>query len=406
MIFMFLDSFKVLYPNQKKNFLLIAVLFFNIGFFTSINGVLIAYFKDFFKLSYFISNVIPFVFFLAYLLMSQSFGVIAYKHSYGKALIIGLIFGIIGCLFFILGVYNKNFYIILLGLFFIASFATGLEVSSNPLVDCMGPVNFSSQRLTVVHFFDSVGTIIGPQFAAFIFLYSVSQQQLNYRIITFYLLLIVIFIAFVLLVDNLFCKPKRIIDKIDINYPINTTLLHCKQLTYGVIAIFVYVGCEVSIANFLIMFAIQPQTSHLSLGRAAVFLSLYWCNQMLGRFIAIFCLRKMKTRFTLAYCGILATSLLICALLLNGSISLYLITLVGLTNSIMYPYIFSIAIEDLGNLKAKASGYLHMGVVGGALIPLLQGITADHFGVIFSFWVPAALYLYVTLYASVLSVKK
>ena len=164
-------------------------------------------------------------------------------------------------------------------------------------------------------------------------------------------------------------------------------------------AIFIYVGCEVSIANFLIAFAMSSQTAGLDLKSAAIYLSLYWCGQMIGRLIAAFFLGRTNTHFPLAFCGFLAMALVSGAMLLHGPIRLYLITLVGLANSIMYPSIFSIAVENLGPLKAKASGLLHMGIVGGAIVPLLQGILADHIGVVASYWLPAMLYVFICFYA-------
>lgn len=391
------NYFKSIYPEQKTGYFLLAILFFNVGFFASINGVLVAYFKESLNLSYFIANIIPFVFFLAYFLMSAPFGLVLHKYGYRKSINTGLILGVIGCLLFIVGVYAENFLLILLALFFIASFVTSLEVAANPLVDSMGPASSSSQRLTFVHFLDSVGTIIGPQFAAFIFLFSLSRQQLNYRITFFYLLLGIVFIVFIQIINRVF-HDQAIKDNSEESIKIVSLWRH-SRLILGVIAIFIYVGCEVSIANFLISFAMLKETANLSIKVATIYLSLYWCGQMIGRLIATVFMGKIRTYFLLACCGMLAIILLSVALLLHNYISLYLVTLVGLANSIMYPSIFSLAVKNLGSLKSKGSGLLHTGVVGGAIIPLVQGIIADHTGVLASYWLPAALYSFIVFYA-------
>lgn len=389
-------------PPHKVGYSIIAALFFNVGFFASINGVLVTYFKNSFHLSYLIANVIPFVYFITYFCMSSLFGFIAYHSNYVRTMQLSLLLGIAGCSIFIGAVNSENFILILLGLFLIASFSTGVEVSANPLVDSMGAARYSSQRLTFVHLLDSVGTIIGPQFAAFIFLYSISRQQLNLRIDCFYLFLIIVLGIFIYLLHQSLhptdLRAHKNTQK-EVLVKSQTSIWYSKQLLLGFIAMFIYVGCEVSVANFLMSFAILPEIAGTTIKAASIWLSLYWAGMMVGRLLASFLMGKTNTYLPLAGCGFIATILLSTALLIEGPVSLWLVTLVGLANSIMYPAIFSIAIAHFGNLKSKASGILHMGVVGGAVIPLIQGAIADHIGVAHSYWFLAVLYIFIIYYA-------
>lgn len=391
----------MIYPSERSGYMFMSVLLFFVGFFTSINGILVTYFKNSFGVSYTIANLISMIFFLTYLLMSVPFGYFNHFSSYRKTLQISLLMGIVGCLIFVFAIQEGSYLLLLGSLFFIASLVTGIEVSANSLVDLMGDQRTSSKRLTFVHFFDSLGTVLGPQFASFIFLYSTSIDVTSDRARSLYFGLIILLITFTMIIPKQYSKRRiqhECSDNQSCEKEVSWNRLLNARLMFGIIAMFCYVGCEVSLANFLIPLATQSQIAHLAEKEAAIWISFYWGGQMIGRFLGSLFMGIIPTEKVLRICATFGSSFVLFGVFLNNNFSLYLIASAGLTNSIMYPSIFSLAIKNAGLLKSKASGWIHVGVIGGAIIPLCQGVLADLFDVRYSFILPGLLYMVIILY--------
>jgi FHS family L-fucose permease-like MFS transporter len=171
------------------------------------------------------------------------------------------------------------------------------------------------------------------------------------------------------------------------------------RLVLGAIGIFVYVGAEVSIGSFLISYLSQPEIGGMSVKAAAFYVSLYWGGAMVGRFIGSGLLQKIRTGTLLGCAALIAFLLVVSTMLSFGSVAVWTIVAIGLFNSIMFPSIFTLSIEGLGALTGKGSGVLVAAIVGGALIPELQGIVADRIGIHHAFFLPAICYLYIAYFA-------
>jgi FHS family L-fucose permease-like MFS transporter len=176
-------------------------------------------------------------------------------------------------------------------------------------------------------------------------------------------------------------------------------LLKHRHLALGAIGIFAYVGGEVSIGSFLINFLSDSQIGGISPADAAKYVSMYWGGAMVGRFIGSWALTRVAPPRILAFNGMMAALLVLTTLLSTGTVAAIPILSVGLFNSIMFPTIFTLAIRDLGVLTAQASGLLCMSIVGGAIVPLIQGIFADHFGIHRAFAIPFFCYCYIIYYS-------
>src|SRR5207245_4351454 len=170
------------------------------------------------------------------------------------------------------------------------------------------------------------------------------------------------------------------------------------NLILGAIAIFTYVGAEVSIGSFLVNFFGLPEIRDLSAKTAAGFVSFYWGGAMIGRFLGAGLLRRFNPGSLLALCAILAGALVTASMLLGGHTAMWTILAVGLFNSIMFPTIFSLGVAELGPLTGSASGVLNMAIVGGALLPVIQGVIADRVGLHHAFILPVICYLYILFY--------
>jgi FHS family L-fucose permease-like MFS transporter len=170
------------------------------------------------------------------------------------------------------------------------------------------------------------------------------------------------------------------------------------RLVFGALAIFMYVGGEVSIGSFLVNFFGEPHIAGFTEAQAANYVSLYWLGAMIGRFIGTVTLRKFAPSRILLVHATGGALLVVGAMVLSGHVAMWLILGVGLFNSIMFPTIFTIAIEGLGRHASQGSGILCTAIVGGALIPLVQGALADAIGLQHAFIIPVVCFAYIGWY--------
>jgi len=180
---------------------------------------------------------------------------------------------------------------------------------------------------------------------------------------------------------------------------VNDSIWKHPSLIFGAIAIFVYVGGEVSIGSFLVNYFTQPEIGGLTAKVAASFVTFYWGGAMVGRFIGSAILQKVSTRGLLGICAVCAASLVAISMLTSGHFAMYSIILVGFFNSIMFPSIFTLGVAELGPLTGDGSGVMIMAIVGGAIIPVAQGWIADHIGIHHAFFLPVICYLYILFFA-------
>jgi FHS family L-fucose permease-like MFS transporter len=171
------------------------------------------------------------------------------------------------------------------------------------------------------------------------------------------------------------------------------------NLLFGAIGIFAYVGAEVSIGSFLVNYFGLPEIAGFSAKTAAGFVSFFWGGSMLGRFLGAGLQQRFRPRYLLALCAIVAGTLVTASMLWSGHIAMWSILAVGFFNSIMFPTIFSLGEAELGPLSGSGSGILNMAIVGGAILPVIQGVIADHVGLHHAFVLPLICYLYVVFYA-------
>jgi FHS family L-fucose permease-like MFS transporter len=178
---------------------------------------------------------------------------------------------------------------------------------------------------------------------------------------------------------------------------LNEALQH-RHLAFGVLAIFLYVGGEVSIGSFLVNFLGEPDVGGLTESTAANYVALYWGGAMVGRFVGSALMTRISAAWLLGLHATLAVLLVAVAATTSGVLAMYAILAVGFCNSIMFPTIFSLALQGLGRLVSAGSAALCLAIVGGALVPLLQGVLADSLGLRLSFIVPACCYIYIAWY--------
>lgn len=392
--------------QSNKNYLFpltaMTTLFFLWGFITVLNDVLIPRLKGVFDLTYFEAMLVQFCFFGAYFIVSIPAGILVKQLGYKKGILTGLIVASIGCMLFYPAVVVHEYWLFLGALFVLAAGVTVLQVSANPYVAALGPEKTASSRLNLAQALNALGTTVGPYVGGILFFGTAStlaasaasaeSVKVPYLMLAAALLLIAIIFAFIKL-------PEIEAHKEENNAAIESrSLTQAPHLTMGVLAIFCYVGGEVAIGSFLVNYFGEAHIAGLEEHAAAALISYYWGGAMVGRFIGSALLQKIAPSKAIAFNAFSVIALLLITIFTQGDVALYSVLAIGLFNSIMFPTIFSVAIEKLGSLTSKGSGWLCLAIVGGALVPLLQGFIADTVNIQQSFFVPMICYVFIAWY--------
>ncbi len=384
-------------------------LFFMWGFLTALNDVLIPYLRNMFELSYTQAMLIQFCFFGAYFIISVPAGKLVSRIGYQGGIVIGLVIACCGCLLFYpaasLGIYG----IFLTALFVLAAGITILQVAANPYVSVLGNPKTSSSRLTMTQAFNSLGTTIAPVLVGPLILASIiviadgslseAEQQVRqaaavqvpYLLLGGALFILAIIFAYIKL-------PKFGKNNDTKSSNVSGSAWQHPHLVLGAVGIFVYVGAEVGIGSFIVNFLSMESIAGLEEASAAKYLGYYFGGAMVGRFIGAAVMQKVSAGKALAFNAFCAVTLILTTIFTSGFVAMWSILLVGLFNSIMFPTIFSLAIQELKQHTSQGSGILCLAIVGGAILPLLQGMLADQIGIHLAFIVPLVCYLFIAYY--------
>jgi FHS family L-fucose permease-like MFS transporter len=400
--------------SYKAALAVVTTLFFMWGFVTVLNDILVPHLKSIFDLNYTRVMLIQFAFFSAYFVFSIPSAKIIDAIGYKKTIVAGLLTMAAGALVFIPAASLPSYPVFLTALIILAAGITALQVAANPYVAVLGPPETASSRLNLAQAFNSLGTTIGPYLGGLLILnatpknietvrqmssdalqayrvHEASSVKLPYLFIALILILLATAIGMFKLpampgVERHGGAPKE-------------SLWKYRHLILGAVAIFVYVGAEVSIGSFLVNYFSQPDIGNVSENVAARYVSFYWGSAMIGRFIGSAVLQKLRTGTVLGFAAAMASLLVCISMLTSGHVAMWSIILVGLFNSVMFPSIFTLGIAELGPRTGDGSGLLVMAIVGGAILPVAQGALADRLGIHHAFFLPAICYLYIIYYA-------
>ncbi|ACH40663.1 glucose/galactose transporter [Citrifermentans bemidjiense Bem] len=393
-------------------------LFFAWGFITCLNDILIPHLKSIFALNYTQSMLIQFCFFAAYFLMSLPSGAVIEKIGYQKGICAGLVVAASGCLLFYPSAGLRSYPLFLTGFFVLACGITLLQVAANPYVAILGTPQTAASRLTLTQAFNALGTAVAPYLGS-IFILGVAVKpasdisgmapaelalyraaeagsvQVPYLWMAAVLCAMAAVFSLVRLpeVEPGTSDPETGKEEYDPG-----SAWGYRHLKLGALGIFLYVGAEVAIGSFLVNYLGQPYVKALPEASAARYVSFYWGGAMVGRFIGSALQRLVNPARLLACNALVTATLTAVTMLTTGSMAMWAILLIGLFNSIMFPTIFSLAIAGLGRHTGKGSGIICMAIVGGAIIPLLQGGLADVVGLHHAFILPLMCYLYIAYY--------
>ena len=430
--------------SYRSALIFLTTLFFLWGFITVLVDSLVPRLKDVFEMSYAKTVLVQFAFFTAFFVVSVPAGTLLSKIGYRKGIVLGLIIMALGCLLFYPAAEYRNFNVFLIGYFTLAGGITVLQVAANPYVALLGSEEDASSRLNLSQAFNSLGTTIAPIVGA-LFLLSDSvktSEEINLLTdlekINYYsaeavtvqtpFLLIAAFIGILALIFAFIKLPKVMQESPKGGY---LSLLKNKLMLMGALGIFVYVGAEVAIGSFLVNYfsdmnlAVIVMENEMMMNIAntiasvfnktfsnsdpksllGIFIIFYWGGAMIGRFIGAYLTKIMDAGKVLSIFASLAILMILISINTQGLISMWSILAVGLFNSIMFPTIFTLTLEGLGDLKAQASGLLCMAIVGGAIIPFAFGSLIDSFGFKKAFILTVICYGYIMYYGKLKSRK-
>ena len=402
--------------SYRTAFIFLTVLFFLWGFITVLVDSLIPRLREVFTLSYFQAGMVQFAFFGAYFLLSIPAGWLLSKIGYKKGIVLGLFTMAAGCLLFWPAASYRVFGIFMLGYFILAGGITILQVAANPYVTILGPASTASSRLNLSQAFNSLGTAIAPALGALFILsdkvltkdeiaFMTEAERVKYYVaeaaaVQTPFLGIAVFIILIGLVFLFVNLPKVTDTEASNDYGV---VLKNKNLIMGAFGIFFYVGAEVAIGSYMVNYFLSLNlpdvireipfmrtlaewiltsgvTSSTDMAVVGVFVTFYWTGAMIGRFIGSYLTKILNPAMVLSTFAACAIGLVLISNLTTGLVAMWTLIAVGLFNSIMFPTIFSLALDELGDNKPQGSGVLCTMIVGGAIIPPAFGFLTDSFG--------------------------
>ena len=421
-----------------KAFIFVAILFFLFGGLTVLVQLLLPHLRDVFGLNYTRTGLIVFFFFLPYLLFSIPAGYILTRTGYQRGIILGLALIALGALLFHPAADERSFSLFMAAIFVLGSGITFLQVAINPYVAVLGSETTTPSRLTFSQAFNALGTTFAPIAAAVYLLKDevknaaeinhldyidrsiyLQAEALAIQIPSLYIALGAIILALIFSVTKL--PYVNLTTEEEINKESCLYLLKKSSLLLGAIGIFVYVGAEVVIGSFAVNYFVEiniakeilesPTMSILLIGLGkvlgsdltladpkaivAIFLTFYWGNAMIGRFIGAYLTKVFAPAKVLMLSSSIVILLILISINADGLLSMWSLLFIGLFNSIMFPTIFALSSEGLGEMKTQASAILCTMIVGGGFIPLLYGFFTDYVGFRLAFLTLVVCYSYI-----------
>ena len=441
---------------QGKSFtgplVIVTLLFFMWGFITCMNDILIPKLQQVFVLQHWQAMLIQTAFFGAYFIVSLLYFVFSMtkgdpimKIGYKNGIIVGLVVAAIGCALFYPAADFHSYGFFLMALFVLASGITILQIAANPYVTVLGRPEGAASRLNLTQALNSFGTTVAPLIGGYLIFEGVQAMDDTAASVKMpYLGLAATLVAIAVLIK--LAKLPHI--KGEGRIVADAGALKYRHLVLGVICIFMYVGGEVAIGSMLINFFSLPEIAGLTEAEGGRYLAFFWGGAMIGRFFGAVALADFKNNArkymimaaitaivvtlifaiygqqealivlgliavnflvlllgkflpnrTLGFFAAAVMGLLLITMLTTGAVAMWSVIAVGLFNSIMFPTIFTLAIKGLGVHTSQGSSLLVMAIVGGAIVPPLQGYVADVTGSLqLSFIVPLICYLYIVYY--------
>lgn len=379
--------------------IMITSLFFMWGFAYGLLDVLNKHFQEALNITKSRSTLLQAAYFGAYFLVALPAGIFMNKYGYKKGIIMGLLLYAVGAFLFYPAAEQSSFNFFLLALFILASGLACLETAANPYVTILGPPETSAGRLNLSQCFNGVGSFLGPIIASYLF-FGENSNTGDGNLDSVKLIYVIIGV-FVLIVVGIFIKIQ--LPEIKESEIVTSEVLNKKPLfshsnfTFGVVAQFFYVAAQVGVATLFINYCTESGVG-IDNATAAKLLSLGLILFTIGRFIGTALMRIVAANKLLAIYAVVNVFLCLVVIWNKDWVSVYALMALFFFMSIMFPTIFALSIKDLGQHTKKASSFVIMSIVGGALVPYIMGTIADVYSTPVSYAVPLVCFVVVFLF--------
>ena len=383
---------------MKHNYqplLLLCLMFLTVGAMFTMNDVLLPTVMDYFSLNYTQATLIQVSFYITYIIFPIPIAWMIHKYGYKISLVVALSTSALGCLLFVPAQFLDSYVVILTAIFILSTGITIINVAANPLTTLLGDPDGAHIRINFVQSFSRIGYAATPVIATAL----IYSGDGDIRFYFPYMLLGILIFVIALMIY--FSKMPNMRAPEEDVFSVSKVLKKSKKyphLLYGVVAMFFYVGAEASTAGFFIPYLTAELDFTIS--EAVGYLTLYYVfAAVMGLVAAIWVLRYVPAhKLVGAFGSAMIVAYLICAFLETGY-NEYILASLGLGLSVMFPTLFSLAIEDTGDFAGSGSALLNFAIVGGAVFAPLQGMMADNFGVAYSYLVPCFCFVVITIYA-------
>lgn len=380
--------------HQYQPLILLCLVFLTAGSMFCMNDILLPSLIQYFSLNYTQATMIQFSFYITYIIFPLPIAWMIHRFGYRISLLVALMVCSLGCALFIPAKFLDSYLFVLMAIFTLSTGITIINVAANPFITLLGDPEGAHIRMNFVQVFSRIGYAATPLVATALIYKNSGEIRFHFP----YMLLAVIILVLAVLIYfskmPSFKAAKE--DKFSVPDLFRESIRY-KHLFVGVIAMFFYVGAEACTAGFFIPYL--KDVVGLSETEAARYLTLYYIFAAAMGLIAVFVLRFVKAHKLVGIFGIAMILCYLVVIFLKTGYNEYVLASLGLFLSIMFPTIFSLAIEDLGAFAGKGSALLNFAIVGGAVFPPIQGMIADKFGVHVSYIVPCLCFVIITIYA-------
>jgi len=374
--------------RAARLFALMLAVFMGGGLLASCETLLVPRLKLLLGLDYAQALLVQLLYYLGYLLFAWPATILTARIGLMRAVAIALAVMAAGCLSVAAAQTSLAFGAILIALLLLSSGVTILQVACNGAMATLGRRGQATARFTLLQGFNALGTVIGPLAGAWFLLGHGSEAMARIPFLFFALAFGALALAFAMNRDLL---PRSGAIGTP-TYARLRGLLRSPRMLRGTIAIFAYVGAEVTIGALAVSYLMLPDRLNAGALTAGRLVSLYWTSAMVGRFAGAWILRRTPAATLLAWASIAAIASLAVAILFSGIAGSIALLAVGLANSIMFPTIYSLAMPSEADDVPTASMLLCMAVVGGAIVSMATGLVADRVGLVDALVLPAACY--------------
>lgn len=373
----------------------LAVLYFMMGLITCLNDTLVPFFKNSFQLTYTQSALVQFYFFFTYGIMSIPAGAIVGKFGFKQSMVAGFAIAAVGTFLFFPASLMHEYYLFLAALFILAIGIVLLQVAANPYITMLGPSETASSRFNLIQAVGSVGTTVAPLLGGWLILSRSGQAVPSSDAVRMPYLGITALLIFIAVVVGQLKLPVPVSAAGDPGKN-EGSIFRFRNLRFGVIALFCYVGAEVSIGSFLTNYI--ADTAGMAENDANTLVAFYWGSMLVGRFVGAGVLKVVRPALVLSICAAAAVVLILVSVSTAGMPAAWAMIAVGLCNSIMFATIFSLSVAGLERYATRASGWLSTAIVGGAVVSYLQGWLIDHYTWPVAFMMPVLCYIFILFF--------